>query len=400
LEALAALVRTRLFPASFRRSLPRQWPEDPAVVLFTSGSEKAPKAVPLTHRNILSNSEAILEAFHVTASDSVLGFLPPFHSFGLTVTMVTPVLAGVRVVHHPDPTDAAALARKATSYRTTILCATPTFISYILDRAAPGDLDSLRLLVAGAEKCPDHVFEKGRRLAPNASVLEGYGITECAPVVSANLEGRSRRGSIGVPLKHVEVRVVDVDDLGPVPVGRTGLLLIRGPNVFPGYLGDGGSDPFLQRDGVSWYNSGDLARIDEEGFIWFAGRLKRFLKAGGEMISLPALEAPLAELYPPDEQGPRVAVEGIETPGGRRIVLFATVPITSREANQVLQESGFSGIMRLDEVRIVERIPVLGTGKTDYKILRAWIQEPPEPASGPDHGVHRPASGSNGRDGR
>ena len=153
------------------------------------------------------------------------------------------------------------------------------------------------------------------------------------------------------------------------------MLLVSGPTVFPGYIGHDGPSPFQERDGKRWYITGDLVHMDEDGFIHFGGRLKRFLKAGGEMISLPALEEPFARRYPPTEQGPRVAVEGVETEGGRRVVLFSTEPVGLREANDWLHEEGFRGVMRLDEVRKLDKLPVLGTGKTDYKVLRAMLAE-------------------------
>jgi long-chain-fatty-acid--[acyl-carrier-protein] ligase len=156
------------------------------------------------------------------------------------------------------------------------------------------------------------------------------------------------------------------------------MMLVSGPTVFPGYLGYDGPSPFVEREGKRWYVTGDLVTQDADGYISFAGRLKRFLKAGGEMISLEALEAPFAERYPPTKDGPQVAVHGVEIDGGgRRIVLFSTLPISLREANDLLLEKGFHGVMRLDEVRQVEKIPVLGTGKTDYKVLRAQLLEEP-----------------------
>jgi long-chain-fatty-acid--[acyl-carrier-protein] ligase len=157
--------------------------------------------------------------------------------------------------------------------------------------------------------------------------------------------------------------------------GETGLLLVAGPTVFNGYLNYDGPDPFVELLGRRWYNTGDLVAIDDEGYIHFRGRLKRFLKAGGEMVSLPALEEPLSRRYPPTEDGPQVAVEGVETPEGRRIVLFSTAEIPLREANGILTEAGFRGVMRLDESRHIEEIPVLGTGKTDYKVLRQMVAE-------------------------
>jgi long-chain-fatty-acid--[acyl-carrier-protein] ligase len=177
----------------------------------------------------------------------------------------------------------------------------------------------------------------------------------------------------------VEVCVVHPETGAPLAGGETGMLLVRGRSVFGGYLNYDGPDPFQTLNGQRWYKTGDLVALDEDRFIHFRGRLKRFLKAGGEMISLPALEEPLTERFPATEDGPRVAVEGVETPAGRQIVLFATEEISLREANAVLADAGFRGVMRLDDVRKVEAIPVLGTGKTDYKTLRKMIEEGTQP---------------------
>jgi long-chain-fatty-acid--[acyl-carrier-protein] ligase len=372
-ELLRMLLQVRWLPVRVRGMVPAASPDSPAVVLFTSGSEKAPKAVPLTHANLLSCQDAIIAVTNATRADVILGFLPAFHSFGLTVTTLLPLLTGVRVVHHPDPTDAVNLARKIQAYGVTLLIGTPTFAHYVLERAEPGSLASLRLLVVGAEKCPAALMERCRQKAPKATIVEGYGITECAPVVSVNPPSAPKPGSIGKPLPGVAVRIVDLDTKEVLPPGRMGMIQVSGPTVFPGYLQHDGPSPFLVEQGQRWYVTGDLGELDEDGYLWFRGRLKRFLKAGGEMISLPALEEPFARTYPPTREGPRVAVEGVEYEDGRRIVLFTTEPIDLREANALLLREGFHGVMRLDEVRRIERIPVLGTGKTDYKELRALI---------------------------
>jgi long-chain-fatty-acid--[acyl-carrier-protein] ligase len=383
-ELLRTLLAVRWWPGRIRRQVPKVAPDQPAVILFTSGSEKAPKAVPLTHANLLSNQRAVLAVLGLTRKDCVLGFLPPFHSFGLTTTALLPLLTGVRVVHHPDPTAAAALAHKVGAYGTTLLGGTPTFVSAILARARPEQLTPLRLLIVGAEKCPPSVEELCRRVAPGAFLLEGYGITECGPAVALNRPGANRPGTVGQALPGVEVRVVDPDTEKGLPSSCTAELWVSSPAVFPGYLAFDGEAPFRERAGKRWYVTGDLAEVDAEGFIHLRGRKKRFLKAGGEMISLPALEEPFARRYPPTEHGPRVAVEGIqgdENEGARRIVLFCTEPVSLRQANAWLLEEGFRGVMRLDEVRRVTAIPVLGTGKTDYKVLRALITGA-DPSSG------------------
>lgn len=375
LELLGRLLRVRYLGGGVRRHLlahTRADPHAPAVVLFTSGSEKAPKAVPLTHDNILAVQRGIVAIAGITRNESILGFLPLFHSFGLTVTGLFPLVIGIRVVHHPDPTDAGALVRKVAGYKPTLVAGTPSFLGFILDRAKPGDLDSLRLIVVGAEKCPQSVFDAAARLAPHAQVLEGYGVTECAPVVSVNRPGHLKPGTIGDPLPGVEVCATDLETEAVLPRGKMGMLHVAGPTVFPGYLGPDAPDPFRTIDGKRWYVTGDLAELDPTGAIVFHGRMKRFLKAGGEMVSLPALEEPFARRYPPTDRGPRVAVEGTDA-SGRKVVLFTTEPITLREANAILLEEGFRGVMRLDEVRQLDALPVLGTGKTDYKVLRAQL---------------------------
>jgi len=381
LEAALALLETYLFPRKALKTLLRPKPDDPAVVLFTSGSESKPKAVPLSHQNLIANIRASLEVLGATPADAMLGFLPPFHSFGLLGNVIAPVLAGIRMAHHPDPTDAAGLVRTISAYRATLLITTPTFLSYLFaaaggDRTSAADeLRSLRLIVTGAEKCPEALFERAKTIAPDAVIIEGYGITECSPVVSGNLPQRNKPGTVGPPLANVEVCVVHPETREPIGRNETGLLLVRGPSIFQGYLDYEGPEPFAELAGRRWYVTGDLVELDDDGYIRFRGRLKRFLKAAGEMISLPALEEPLATLYPPTEDGPQVAVEGIETPDGRWIVLFTTQDVTLQQTNAVLAEAGFRGVMRLDEVVRVDAIPVLGTGKTDYKILRNKVIE-------------------------
>jgi long-chain-fatty-acid--[acyl-carrier-protein] ligase len=350
------------------------------MILFTSGSEKAPKAVPLTHRNLLSNQRACLGALRLNRGDVVLGFLPAFHSFGLAVTSLLPLLAGIRVAHHPDPTAASTLARKVEAYRATVLAGTPTFVSAILGRARTEQLKSLRMICVGAEKCPETVMEKCRAVAPAALLLEGYGVTECSPVVAVNRPLANRPGTVGQPLPGVDVRVVDPDTGEALPPHRMGELWVSGPSVFPGYLAHDESQPFRQRGGRRWYVTGDLAETDADGFIRLCGRSKRFLKAGGEMISLAALEEPFVRCYSPTELGRRVAVEGVETEEGRYVVLFCTESLSLREANDLLHEEGFRGVMRLDDVCHLPQIPVLGTGKVDYKALRALVRNRPAEA--------------------
>jgi acyl-CoA synthetase (AMP-forming)/AMP-acid ligase II/acyl carrier protein len=373
-EALRAAAAARLAPGRLLDALPPQREDDPAVFLFTSGSESAPKTVPLSHRNLLTNILDSLDVLAAEPHDSLLGFLPPFHSFGLTGNVLLPQLAGIRCVRHADPTDASGLVRVIAAYRPTLLFTTPTFLGYILARCQGTELTSLRKIITGAEACPAATFARCRELAPAAVILEGYGITECSPVVAANRLAKIKPGSIGLPVRHVEARLVHEETCAAVPQGSTGMLLVRGPSVFGGYHGYDGPSPFVELEGERWYRTGDLVAADADGYLRFQGRLKRFLKAGGEMISLPALEEPFQKRYPADEHGPRVAVEGMETEGGRYVVLFTTFELSLREAAGILLDEGLRGVMRLDEVRRLDAIPVLGTGKTDYTALRRMCE--------------------------
>jgi acyl-CoA synthetase (AMP-forming)/AMP-acid ligase II/1-acyl-sn-glycerol-3-phosphate acyltransferase/acyl carrier protein len=366
---VAALVRSYLDWAPLRRVT--TGPE--AVVLFTSGSESLPKAVPLTHANVLTNVRDVLEVVDFHDRDVLIGMLPPFHSFGITVTTILPLCSGLRTVYHPNPTEAAVLARVIAAFRVTFLVGTPTFLNGIVRAAQRGQLDSLRFAVTGAEKCPAAVYEALGRACPDATILEGYGITECSPIVSANRPEKSIHGSIGRALASVECAVVGLESGNAVPPGETGMLLVRGPSIFGGYLNYGGDSPFVDWNGHSWYRTGDLVRRDESGWLFFDGRLKRFIKLGGEMISLPAIESVLLPAYTTaaDEgEGPPLAVETLGPADSPEIVLF-TVHATDRErVNQIIRASGLSALHNVREVIRVPSIPVLGTGKTDYRGLK------------------------------
>lgn len=369
-DLILLLIRAKFTPKWFLRRLPEISPDHPAVILFTSGSEKAPKSVPLTHKNLLSNQQAGIAHLKFLESDVFLGFLPAFHSFGLSVTSLFPLALGIRVVHHPDPTDGAALAHKIRNYQVNVILGTPTFLGMILERSSPGDLHSVRVAVFGAEKLPSNLAGRFQTAVPHLEILEGYGITECGPVVSANPPGASVPGSLGLPLPGTKVQIVDPDSGEILKTGQRGMLWVSSPSVFPGY--EGTEDcPFEMRDGNVWYRTGDLCRQDDQGYLFFEGRLKRFLKAGGEMVSLPALEESFARRFPASENGPTVAVEGTDDHGRRWIVLFSTQEIKLVDANRLLMDDGYRGVYRLDQVVVLSQIPVLGSGKTDYKQLRA-----------------------------
>ncbi|WP_243293386.1 AMP-binding protein [Geothrix mesophila] len=346
-----------------------------AALLFTSGSESHPKAVPLSHGNILANIRDITQAIHFHEDERVLGCLPPFHAFGLTTTTILPLLLGLRVVYHPNPTEGRMLARLIEAYHATLLVGTPTFLGGILRTAEDRHLESLRIVVSGAEKCPDQVYATLARRWPKTTVLEGYGITECSPVVSVNREEDPRNGTIGKPLVSVEWAIVDLEAGRRVEPGQAGMLLVRGPSIFSGYLNPDVESPFESFEGRDWYRTGDLVR-QERGVLVFAGRLKRFVKLGGEMVSLPAIEEALAKRFQgEDEIEPLLAVEATPEDLNPDLILFSVAGIGRDDANAAIRAAGLSSLHNIRVVRQIDQIPTLGTGKTDYRALKAMLEE-------------------------
>jgi acyl-CoA synthetase (AMP-forming)/AMP-acid ligase II/1-acyl-sn-glycerol-3-phosphate acyltransferase len=345
-----------------------------AAVLFTSGSESLPKAVPMTHGNLLANVRDVVAEYPFLDGARFIGILPPFHSFGLTGTVVLPLCCGFQVVYYPVPTDGAILARHVEAYGVTALVGTPTFLAGIIRAATDDQIESLRHVISGAEKCPDSLFATIARRWPHMRVMEGYGITECSPVVSANREDRFCRGTIGWPMPSVRHAVVDPDSLERLPHGSLGMLLVRGPSIFPGYLGEGVQQPFVTFEGESWYRTGDLVR-DEDGCLVFCGRLKRFAKTGGEMVSLPAVEEVLnASFALASDEEPVLAVEARETEAGAELTLFSVRDIPREQANTAIRQAGLSPIHNIRAVVRLERVPLLGTGKIDYRALKGLLE--------------------------
>jgi long-chain-fatty-acid--[acyl-carrier-protein] ligase len=312
----------------------------------------------------------VLDVIRLSGEDVLVGMLPPFHSFGITVTTVLPLCSGLRTVYHPNPTEAALLARVIEEYRVTVLVGTPTFLNGIVRAARDEQLSSLRLAVTGAEKCPEPVYRALSERCPQAKVIEGYGITECSPIVSVNRPERPVPGSIGLLLPSVQGVVVGVESGARVAPGETGMLLVSGPSVFGGYLAHTGESPFVSAEGRKWYRTGDLVSQDAGGVLFFEGRLKRFIKLGGEMVSLPAIESVLLpHLTVETEEGPSIAVEALGSHGTPEIVLFACRPVERDHVNGIIRAAGLSPLHHVRRVIQVPSIPVLGTGKTDYRGL-------------------------------
>lgn len=362
-------------------SLERARPPETAVILFTSGSESLPKAVPLTHASLLANLRGVMQQLLLRSQDRLVGILPPFHSFGLTATVLLPLCAGGPVVYHPNPTQAGAIGRLIEAYGVTVLVGTPTFLNGIVRASAGGRLATLRLAVTGAEKCPDRVYQALKARCPQMTVLEGYGVTECSPIIAVNVEDAPRPGTIGKVLPSLDYAIVDLESGQRAEPGRPGMLLVRGPSVFAGYLAHEGASPFVEFEGKSWYRTGDLVSRDEEAVLTFRGRLKRFAKLGGEMVSLPAIEEVLAARYQDDDaEAPTIAVEATPDDERPEVVLFTTLDLDREAVNRRIREAGLSALHNVRRVIRLEQIPLLGTGKTDYRALRETLagRTPPQ----------------------
>jgi long-chain-fatty-acid--[acyl-carrier-protein] ligase len=347
---------------------------DIAAILFTSGSESRPKAVPLTHSNLLTNLRDTLRLVKFKSQDSMTGMLPPFHSFGLITNVIAPLVTMLRVVHHPSPTEGAMLARIIEEYYVNIIIATPTFLNGILRAAPRSQLASLRLAITGAEGCPPEIYKAFAERCPQAVIVEGYGITECSPIVAVNRPDDPHPGTVGRLIDSLDYAIVDADTRKAVPVGEKGHLLLSGPTVFSGYLGEA-PDPFVLYKGKRWYKTGDLVIVDKNGIVTFAGRMKRFVKLGGEMVSLPAIESVLNKTFAGDiDDKPVLAVVAASVNEHADLVLFTTKKLERRTVNEKIRDAGLSQLYYIRKVMKVDSIPALGTGKVNYPALERLVE--------------------------
>ncbi len=345
-------------------------PDDPAVVLFTSGSEGKPKGVVLSHWSILSDIEQALAVVDASRADKILSAMPVFHSFGLTAGFMLPVVSGIRLFLYPSPLHYSIVPEMFYDRDATIMFATPTFLKHYAKRAHPYDFRRVRLLLAGAEKLTDDIrqlyMEKfGVRL------LEGYGATECSPVIAVSTAMRAKSGTVGEPLPLMECR------LEPVPgIGEGGLLHVRGPNVMLGYWRESNPrvlEPPQSIFGPGWYATGDLALIDDDGFLKLLGRVKRFAKVAGEMISLEVVERIAETASPTSVHG---AVSRPDPARGEMIVLATQDRNLKREhLQQAARSLGAPELAIPRRIVFVDKLPLLGTGKKDYPHLAQIVEE-------------------------
>lgn len=365
-------------------SVPEEGGDTEAALLFSSGSTGDPKGVVLTHRNIIGNCVQIAECELLDRSQNMLANLPTFHSFGFTVTMWYPLMYGTPVVTYPSPLEVKALAQIIEEEKITLMVGAPTFFRPYLKRARPEQLKSLRFIVAGAEKTPAGFAERWEETF-GSLYLEGYGLTETSPVAGVNLPERSplgkfahgkrsRRGSIGKLLKGMAARVGDASTLEPLPRGERGILMLKGPNVFPGYLDDSEANKESFHDG--WFVTGDLGRIDKDGFIYIEGRLRRFSKMGGEMVPHGTIEQAVAKAFGlEDSEEPLVAVTGIQDAAkGEQLVLLTSVEIDSHALRERLAKAGVPNLWIPRKIQRVDSIPCLASGKLDLRALERMAQ--------------------------
>ncbi len=347
-----------------------------AVILFTSGSETLPKAVPLTHKNIVSDLYGGLNIIDIRVQSIFLSFLPPFHSFGFSVLSILPLITGVKVAYTPNPTNLGEVVEAIRHNKANNIMVTPTLLKMIMAKSKDEDLQSVELVISGAESLHPDIKKQFEKMTEGhkALIIEGYGITECSPIVSLNPFDAQKLNAVGKAIKGLEVLVVGIDDNKPLPIGEEGMFMVRGDSVFSGYLDKEIESPFVEINGLSYYKTGDLGKIDEDGYLFITGRLKRFIKIGGEMISLPFIENIILNKYG-KEGVVNIAVEGTDKGKEAKVVLFTTQNIDRKEVNAYLRENGVAPIARIREIEVVDHIPLLGSGKINYRELKTKIED-------------------------
>ena len=348
---------------------------DTAAILFSSGSEGSPKGVELSHSNIAANAKQAAIELGAVNSDVIMSTLPTFHAFGFAITTLMPLSEGIPIVCHADPKDVSTIASGIQKYSGTILVGTPTFLRmYTISKKVTSEsMHSLRLVVAGAEKLRSEVRD-GFETKFKMPVYEGYGTTETSPGASVNLPDiesphklRNRPGTVGKAFSGTEFRIVDPDSLDPIPTGEDGLILIGGPQIMKGYLKmpEKTAEVIELIDGYRWYRTGDKGHLDEDGFLTIVDRYSRFAKIGGEMISLTTVEEEILDAC--NDKDLEIAATCLpDQRKGEKIVLLATNNLDKNELKKMLSDAKVNPLYHPTQVLMVEEIPKLGSGKTDF----------------------------------
>ncbi len=346
--------------------VPRASPDEAGVILFTSGTEGNPKGVVLTHANILANIEQIEQHVRLEDHDIIFNPLPTFHCYGLTAGTLWPIFSGHPVVTHPSPLQTKTVAKRIFASRSTVLFATDTFLQQYMRASADGGLNSLRIAVCGAERVREETRNTAERRF-SFEVLEGYGVTECAPVLAANQPGDIRAGTIGKMLPGIETRLEPVEGLEDA-----GCLWVRGPNIMKGYISPDNPGEVAPLTG-GWHNTGDVVSVDTEGYYVIRGRIKRFAKIGGEMVSLTVVENCASALWPDHMHAAAIIPDPRK---GEQIILVTDHPEPKRhELLTWAQTHGVPEISVPKKIVSVDSLPVLGTGKLDYVSITAKAKE-------------------------
>ncbi|MFQ5603979.1 MAG: AMP-binding protein [bacterium] len=369
LDKLLAALKSKL-PARLLLKLIHSGEEnEDLVILFTSGSEKEPKAVQLSHRNIVSNIQGFSGAFGLSDRDCMLANLPYFHVFGLTTNLWTPLYHGMTLVTYANPLDFKIISAIVREEKPTMMVGTPTFFWGYLFKSKPGDFESIRLAVCGADKCPDALRE-GFLKKHKVTLLEGYGTTETSPVISTNVPEFNKPGSVGKVLPNVKVRIENYESGKECKPGEVGKILVKGDLVMKGYFDDLEETSLRFRSG--WYDTGDMGYLDEDGFLWHAGRLKRFVKIGGEMVSLVKVEDVLGRLLP--ENASCCVVEIPEALKGAKIVAAVTRKIPEKEILNKMSEK-LPNIALPKKFVVMEELPKMGSGKIDFRTTTEIVRK-------------------------
>jgi acyl-[acyl-carrier-protein]-phospholipid O-acyltransferase/long-chain-fatty-acid--[acyl-carrier-protein] ligase len=348
-----------------RRAVPRGDPEAPAVVLFTSGSEGKPKGVVLSHRALLANVAQVMHIFPFGPDDTILNTLPIFHSFGLTAGTLIALVSGARLVLYTSPLHFKVIPELVREKRCTVMFGTSTFLHHYARNAGAEDFKSMKIVVAGAEKLAESV-RKTWLDRFDIEIYEGYGATETAPVLAVNYPGRCRPGTVGQLLPGIEARLFPVEG-----IERGGELHVRGPNLMSGYYRFDTPallEPPASNAGAGWHDTGDVAELDADGYLSILGRLKRFAKVAGEMVSLEVVES-IARAA--SGEAAHAAISVSDPARGEAIILFTTDAVLSRDRLAAMARSlGHPEIALPRRIQVITELPTLGTGKIDYMRLK------------------------------